>query len=254
MGPAAMRGFYPLSPVVIWASKVESSIWEASMRGWRPVGERSGVTLWRDVLGVIGGDPSGHGCILFAPDPAPHHLSPREAAFWQRIAAHVATGYRLARGRTSEPDAVLDPGGKVLHREAGVDQDEASDLGAATQAIDRARGRLRRVEPERALSLWRGLVAGKWSLVDQIDHDGRRFVAARRNPIEHRAWESLTAREAQVVACAAEGQSLKIIGYQLGVSMTTAATALASARRKLGFGSRLELVAAYRSRRWGEGS
>ncbi|HEY6462707.1 MAG TPA: helix-turn-helix transcriptional regulator, partial [Polyangiaceae bacterium] len=119
-------------------------------------------------------------------------------------------------------------------------------------AIDRARGRLRRVEPERALSLWKGLVAGTWSLVDQVDHDGRRFVVAKRNPIERRAWETLTARETQVLACAAEGHALKMIAYQLGISTSTAATDLACARRKLGFASRLELVAAYRSRRWGE--
>jgi DNA-binding CsgD family transcriptional regulator len=248
--PRTFRDIYPLAPVATWASKNCSSVfWDASMLGLI----ETGATRWYDVLGVIAGDPSGHGCILFAPDPKPRHLGTREMAFLQRIAAHLATGYRLARARATKPDAVLDPDGKLLHRESGVGAQEARDLGAATQAIDRARGRLRRVEPERALELWKGLVAGRWSLVDQIDHDGRRFVVAKRNTIEHRAWESLTTREAQVLACAAEGQSLKIIGYQLGISTSTAATDLAHARRKLRFASRLDLVAAYRGRRWGAG-
>jgi DNA-binding CsgD family transcriptional regulator len=157
------------------------------------------------------------------------------------------TGYRLARERDAKAEAVLDPGGKVLHRESEVTRDDASTLSDAAKGIDRARGRLRRVDPERALALWQGLVAGRWSLVDEFDSDGRRFVVAKRNTITPRPWDALNDREAQILAYLAEGQAPKLIAYQLGLSTAAVAAALARTMRKLSVDSRLELVTAYRT-------
>jgi DNA-binding CsgD family transcriptional regulator len=159
------------------------------------------------------------------------------------------TGYRLARDRQGKAEAVLDPGGKILHRESDITLDDASVLSDAAKGIDRARGRLRRADPERALALWKGLVSGRWSLVDQFDHDGRRFVVAKRNPITSRGWSVLSEREAQILACLAEGQAPKLIAYQLGLSMATVSADLSRIMRKLSVGSRLELITAYRAQR-----
>jgi hypothetical protein len=60
----------------------------------------------------------------------------------------------------------------------------------AAKAIDRARSRARSNEDE-ALELWQGLVAGRWSLVEQFDSDGRRFLVARKNdPVVAEIWFS----------------------------------------------------------------
>ena len=44
----------------------------------------------------------------------------------------------------------------------------------------RARGKLQRVAPEEALGVWQALARGRWSIVEQFDHEGRRYVVARR--------------------------------------------------------------------------
>jgi DNA-binding CsgD family transcriptional regulator len=210
------------------------------------------VPVHRDGFGVYGADPSGHGCLFFTLQTKPLHVSARTLAHWERVAVHLAAGYRLARRRTGEADAVLDPVGKVLHLENGVSTTHRESLSHASRAIDRARGKLRRVDPDRALSLWKGLVAGRWSLVEHFDHDGKRYLVAKRNGLDLRPWPALTDREAQALAFVAEGQTLKLVGYQLGVSTGTVAGDLMRAQRKVGVASRLELVAAYRARRAAE--
>jgi DNA-binding CsgD family transcriptional regulator len=203
----------------------------------------------KDTFGVIAADPSGHGCVFFRNEENPRPLSRRGTALWERVAAHLVTGYRLARERQEKAEAVLDPGGKVLHRENEVTRDDAGTLSDAARAIDRARGRMRRVDPERALALWQGLVSGRWSLVDQFDHDGRRFVVAKRNEITPRGWNALSDREAQILAYFAEGQSPKLIAYQLGLSPAKVTGALTRTMRKLSVSSRFELITAYRAHR-----
>ncbi len=54
-------------------------------------------------------------------------------------------------------------------------------LGEGARSMDRARGKMRRTEPEEALALWRSLIAGQWTLVEQLDTDGRCYLFARRN-------------------------------------------------------------------------
>jgi DNA-binding CsgD family transcriptional regulator len=239
---AVARQMFPLAPVAVRLSQLlgPSMMTHLVTKFSRPV---------TDSLGVIAADPSGHGCVFFRIEEKPRAVFRRATALWERIAAHLVAGYRLARESEGKAEAVLDPGGKVLHREDTVTRDEASTLSDAAKGIDRARGRLRRVDPERALTLWKGLVSGRWSLVDQFDHDGRRFVVAKRNAIPSCAWRVLSEREAQILACLAEGQAPKLIAYQLGLSMATVHADLSRIVRKLSVGSRLELITAYRAHR-----
>ena len=115
-------------------------------------------------------------------------------------------------------------------------------LADAVRRMDRARGALRRADPEEALGLWRGLVDGTWSLVDHCDSDGKRYVLARRNEPGVRDPKALTQRERSVAAFAAMGHQDKFIGYLLGISAGTVSEHLQSARRKLGLTSRAELI------------
>jgi DNA-binding NarL/FixJ family response regulator len=106
-------------------------------------------------------------------------------------------------------------------------------LREGVRAIERARGPLRRRDPREAIELWRGLVAGLWSLVDHFDSDGRRYLVAHRNDPRTPDPRGLTERERQIVAYADLGQSNKHIAYQLGLSPSTVAVHLARAREKL---------------------
>jgi DNA-binding CsgD family transcriptional regulator len=244
-GPEAMavaRQMFPLAPV---AARLSHLIGPSMMANLvtnysRPV---------TDSVGVVAADPSGHGCVFFRIEEKARPPSRRAIVLWERIAAHLVTGYRLARERHGKAEAVLDPGGKVLHREKEVTRDDASTLSDAAKGIDRARGRLRRVDPERALDLWKGLVSGRWSLVDQFDLDGRRLVVAKRNTITPHAWSAVSEREAQILAYLAEGQAPKLIAYQFGMSMASVYADLSRIMRKLSVGSRLELITAYRAHR-----
>ncbi len=202
----------------------------------------------RDAFGVVGGNPSGRGVVVHALTDAPGRTRPAAARLWARVATHLAAGHRLRRAATCS-DAILTPGGRVEHAEGeaknGIHRTALRD---AARAIERARGKIRRANPEEALGLWRSLVAGQWTLVEQLDCDGRRYLFARRNSPEVRAWPDLTDRERQVVAYAAEGHAHKMIAYELGIGVSTVGSHLKHAATKLGVKTRLELVHAYKRR------
>jgi DNA-binding CsgD family transcriptional regulator len=210
-----------------------------------------------DFVSVSATDPTGVGCLIGAPLGRVAHVGRSSAALWNRIAAHIASGARLRRtkdaaiafDRTHAAEAILSPSGKLEHAEDAAKSAEARDaLATATRDMDRARGRLRRSDPDEAVGIWTALVAGRWALVDHFDHDGRRYVVARKNDPEVVPTASvLTPREQQVLAYAAMGQSNKLIGYTLGLSSSTVAMHLSSAAQKLGVKSRIALINAYRA-------
>src|SRR5690606_11152676 len=113
-------------------------------------------------------------------------LTELERLLWYRIAIHLSAGYRLA-GReasldASDVEAVVTPGGKVLDlRGAGRRPEVRKLLRDAALDIDRSRTRRGRADPLGALQLWQALLAGRWSLVEHFDSDGRQFLLARRN-------------------------------------------------------------------------
>ena len=176
----------------------------------------------------------------------------RQRELWIRFAAHVGAALRLrCLNAAPNPDsavAVLSPRGRLEHgtRATIVARDELQD---AAKNMDRARGKMRRVDPEGAIVLWQTMVLGQWSLVDWYEHDGKRFLLAQDNRVDTRsrpARVGLTVRERQIVACAAMGHSNKLIGYDLGLSPGTVCVVLSRAARKLGVSSRLALIRAYR--------
>jgi DNA-binding CsgD family transcriptional regulator len=124
-----------------------------------------------------------------------------------------------------------------------VSRDGRARLAAAVRAVERARGRLRTMDPDESIALWRGLVAGEWSLVDRCDADGRRFILARRNRPGVPDVKALTQREREVLAFTARGRSNKYTAYALGLSPSTVASHLASAERKLDARSRRDVIA-----------
>jgi DNA-binding CsgD family transcriptional regulator len=201
----------------------------------------------RDALALNAKDPSGVGVLVGASLPREMHVSKKESQRWGYITAHIAAGLRLRRalaaGGVVGEDAVLAPDGRCLHAEELAKAKSVRErLRGAVVAMDRARGGLRRKDPEEALEIWRALVSGRWSLVDHFDSDGKRLLVARRNEPELKDPRALSRRERQVAAYVAQGQSNKLIAYTLGLSISTVASHLASAMRKMGIGSRVEFV------------
>ena len=88
----------------------------------------------------------------------------------------------------------------------------------------------------------KGLVSGRWTLLDHFESDGRRYVLARRNEPHGAPLEKLTKRERQVVGYLALGHSYKLIAYELGISTSTVAALVWRACNRLGVESREELA------------
>jgi DNA-binding NarL/FixJ family response regulator len=221
--------------------------------GSRRMGDLLSVTghaaPWGRVLLLNAADPSHRGCVLGAVDLGSKGARLERKASWSRVAAHVASGLRLRRRlaeHQAQPqldEAILGPSGVLLHAEGVAKIPTARDaLRDATLAIEKARGRLRRSEPEAALNLWRGLLDGRWSLIDRFERDGRRLIVAHRNDVTTRGLRALTFRERQVASYAALGHSNKLIAYELGLSLGSVGTHLSAALVKLGAKSRVELV------------
>jgi DNA-binding CsgD family transcriptional regulator len=103
-------------------------------------------------------------------------------------------------------------------------------------------------------AIWWGLLCGRWRLVDHFDAAGRRFVIARGNPhvASPRPLAHLSRRERAACARAAEGRANKVIAAELGVTVSTVGNLLRRASHKLGCGSRVELIRAFRvgEERW----
>ena len=223
----------------------------ASLPGSKPLCD-AGVV---DVLNINAYDPSGVGVWLGAPLRAERKRGAHDGPTWTRVAAHIGSAFRLRRKRTStSPDdatAVLDTRGRIAHAKSGETADRLRDkLRDAVERMERARGPMRRADPDGAVDLWRTLVDAELTLLDHFERGGKRYVVAVANPPESaaaKALASLAPRERQVVAAAAAGRTNKLIAYELGIADSTVRVLLARAMGRLGASSRQELVAIVRA-------
>jgi DNA-binding CsgD family transcriptional regulator len=199
-------------------------------------------------------EPDGRGASVAMFLPVETQLKPGERERWRKLAAHLTAGHRVWRAVASmnrDPttlpcgaDAVVDPTTFRVIDAAGCSEDPSfsKKLRDSARRIDRARGQLRRTDPDEALETWQALVRGRWSMLDWFDSDGRRFVLGIPNPPELGDPRGLTEREHQVATYAALGESGKLIGYRLGVSKATVSNALDGAMHKLGVKTQPQLA------------
>jgi len=210
-----------------------------------------------DFVVINGLDPSGIGMCVGTITARRARLSRPQRLRYERIAAHLANGYRLRR-RLASPitrkqrapwgaDAVLSTRGSLEHCGADDVYRARGQLRAGTAAIERARGRSRRIPLDSALADWLGLVDGRWSLVDKFDSDGKRYVLARRNEPRVAGLGLLTERERAIAAYAALGHDNKLIAYELGIAHSTVRVLIARAAKRLGVKTRDGLVEAVRA-------
>lgn len=202
---------------------------------------------FREGFGIHSEDPAGAGVVLAIPLPIkarPRRLA--ESSRWERIAAHIAAGFRAHRrafvGMALDAEAVLDQGGRLLDaRGPAAEKTARALLKTACLTVDRARTSAGRADPA-SLERWTSLFGARWSLLDRFDRDGRRFIIAVRNVVTDEA-KPLTPREAQVVALVALGHHNKLISYELGLAFSTVRVLLQRAARKLGCRTRAEVEA-----------
>lgn len=206
-----------------------------------------------DMLGLqtmIAGDPVW-GVSLGVGHARRIDLSGEGLSTWHRISAHLAAAARLRReGLHRHPvESVLTPDGRVQHAEGTArDEEKREALTRAVRAIERARRREARTDPGEVLEAWRAIVERRWTLVDVVESDGRRFMLARVNPPAASDHAALTPREKQVAALLMQGVPQKVIGYELSMSPSTVAFHVKNAARKLGLSTSTELVRALATR------
>ena len=218
-----------------------------------PPAARRAVTEHMRALGVADGlvaaFPDGEGgAIQFCSlSEAPLETPRGDRLAWRRIGAHLAAGWRLRRrlgaGRAIS-EAVMTESGAVLSTTEPASSRRAQRcLSQHGAAMTLARGELRREAPIRALELWRGLIAGRWSLVERREESGATVLVAYRNePSLGRDPRGLTERETAIVELVRTGASNKQVAYTVGLAPGTVATHLRAALRKLGLSSRVELA------------
>ncbi len=241
-----LRAMYLEMPSVELASRIPGHPFNHP-KSVRSLDEAVTRLALRDLVGINARVDGRHGLLMSFPLAGDNRFGKREERMWTRLAVHLGAGLRLherVRSAAPEPDAVLSPRGRLLHAEGDAAAKPCrEELAAAAKTVDRARGRLRRVDEHGAVELWRALVRGEWSLVDRFDTDGKRFVIAHKNaPRERISERRLSLREAQAATLLARGYSNKLIAYELGLALSTIANLLARAADKLGAATTLELV------------
>jgi hypothetical protein len=206
----------------------------------KPIMDRFGV---QDLINLNAIDPTRRGCMLTLPDREGRRRAPGAVRIYHRVSAHIAAGARLRRKVEAllatggqppdQAEAVLTPAGRVEHAIGPARSRSARDvLRDALARIDAARSR--RLNQEKSVALWQALVAGRWSVVEHFERDGKRYYLAHKNDPDLAVDRRLSARECQVLGYAGLGHSDKLIAYALGLPRSTVGTILARARRKLG--------------------
>jgi DNA-binding CsgD family transcriptional regulator len=236
------RVFYPPNPPVQVISRI--------FRLAAPTPEMisaMGMGGVADAFGFRGHNPDGSGIVIGAPTRGPARMAPRTKAVLTRIALHLAAAARLRqRAKVASwldaADAVFTARGRLEHVGAPCGDPELASSALPSAVEKRLAAGAERADPVRALDLWRALVAGRWSIVDHVDRDGKRFILARRNDPAVREPAALTARQRLVAVYAAWGHSNRLIAYETGLSQSAISTELRTVLRKLRLSSRAELA------------
>lgn len=201
----------------------------------------------RGAFAICGGDTRETLLVTFHHDGR-GRFTERDRATLDAVSAHLGSALRLrgfARASdgadSPDVDAVLSPDGRVLDARGDARTEEAR--GSLLDAVMRSeRAKLRAATPEERLEVWTSLVDGRWSILENVERDGKRLLLARKNAPTVARLRRLSERERAVTTYAAYGHAYKLIAYELGLPLSTVAATLDTSLRKLGISSREELV------------
>ena len=197
-----------------------------------------------DIMSMRAKNPFGKGVLICVPITRAGRFGPRVRSRLGMVAAHLAAALRLRMlgvQPIEQSEAIFSSAGKAEHLSSDLAKVPRSALERGVESFLEAR-RLQRAEPDQAIELWSALVGGKWSVFDQFDRDGRRFVVARRNELALADPRMLTTAERMILLYASWGHSLKLISYEVGLSQSSVFAQLKLAMRKLGLRQRSELL------------
>lgn len=172
---------------------------------------KHGVAGLQDTLGiVVMAVPGQSGMLMMTHASHPIAVTSSLRRVLMKLTTHIGAGLRLrhslAHGQL--PEAVLTPSGHVAYATGTAKSQGAREaLARAAKDIELSRGRLRRSSPDEALSLWKGLVAGRWSVVEWFDTDSRRYLVAHPNQVSARDPRALSPRELDVAELLVQGRS-----------------------------------------------
>lgn len=204
----------------------------------------------KDVLALVALDAELHGVIVLVPLPVQTEINRAAQKRWLTIVSHIAAADRMRRALGLANHERLIPL-SALAGELAAEELASPSVPPPPPAPPRLRDAAMHADrsqqdaiPEGppAPEVLRGVVDGRWSLVDWFDSDGRRFYLARPNGPDFSDPRALTAKEREVALCAARGESGKLTSYRLGISATRVSSLLRSAMRKLGAKTAAELV------------
>lgn len=228
----------------------------AKARGTTAIELTNGVPV-PSIWAVLAGAPRDRALVLGFPARRDAVVRPDEA-FPRRdsrllglVGAHLGAALRLRDlGATAAPtaddarvDAVLTPSGKIVHaRDGAATTRVRASLSEAVLRSERARGKLRHVDSTEATELWAALVAGRYSIVEATERDGKRILLARKNTLRSPDLLALTKEENDVVWLIAQGHSHKYVAYELGLSVASIVRRLRGAMLKLRVSSRRDLL------------
>jgi len=197
-----------------------------------------------DSCGLSG--PDGAGFMLAFAAPRKEIAGPRpfEKRLAQSVLPHFAAALRLRRSLsglgldTESAEAVFDSRGQCANAQGMAEPVSTRKL--LSEAI-LARERARAQPADEDEQPRDALLAGRWSLVDRFDSDGRRFVVAYRNPPGVLDPRRLSVRERDIASRIARGMSQTAVAAELGVSASTVASVASAIVKKLGLCSTREL-------------
>lgn len=222
--------YYAANSKLVVDPRVYDSIF-APFRGELPEGE----------CGIVGRDASMSFLSVVAPRGTATPPLPSEHLLAREILPHFVTGLRLrrllgsARAELTCAEAIFSPEGSCRHAAGAAEEASAREV---------LRDAVRRLEAWRAghvAGSREALIAGRWSLVERFESDGKRFIVAYRNPDGVLDPRRLSQRERDVAVRIAQGMSQKAIAAELGIRAATVAGVARVVLRKFGLRSTREL-------------
>ena len=131
-----------------------------------------------DAVGLVAHPEPGVIAFLAWPTRTPRELTKHERAVLSQLTLHLESAHRVRR-RPETVVAIVQPDGKILHRER--DDLPAAAVAERIRGIDRSRTRKLRRCPE-ALDLWTALVDGELSVVERFDGGRRCYMLIENAP------------------------------------------------------------------------
>lgn len=170
--------------------------------------------------------------------------APGVSSLLTALSPHVSAAARLVRrAYRDEPpceEATLGVDGR-LQAAQGLARSPAK--AAALKTSVQLNEYVRREAPDDALSLRVAMVAGRWSLIQRGQNDGRRYwVAVENCPATPRSPTRLTKRQRVVLHLVGRGATDAQIARELGIDPSTVATHIRNVARRLGVRGRVGLI------------